>query len=378
MPLLVDLGEALTWALQLPRAEAVLEEALRQASATDNELLAAHALLTLQHARSRLHPWEADLGLDEAALQRAIVTFENHGDERGLANAWSGIAGLRFDGLRERDGMAAVRRALEHAERGGDTQSQSLIRIVLALHLDGTSAHLSEVRAVQEDNLAWAEATGSQRVRAASLALAARLAAREGRFEEARALIEEARALFRALGIELAVTSVAFWTGEIEQLADDLDAAEHAYREVLERAVRADAQSTVANAVYALGQVLDARGDHDEAGRLRIPENETALTAADQVFWLRARGRQLARRGQIEEAVTLARDAVARAEPSDDLRLRCAGLEDLVHVLRAAGRPGEAIPAVEELARLRERKGETVAAAKAHSLLERLRATAVT
>ncbi len=53
------------------------------------------------------------------------------------------------------------------------------------------------------------------------------------------------------------------------------------------------------------------------------------------------------------------------------------GLEDLVHVLLAAGRPGEAIPAVEELVRLRERKGEPVAAAKARSLLEQLRATAI-
>ena len=127
VPLLVDLGEALTWAHQLPRAEAVLEEALRQASATDNELLAAHALLTLQHVRSRMHPWEADLGLDEAGLERAILTFENHGDERGLAKAWSGIAVLRFEGLRERDGMAAdaprprARRARErHAVPGSD------------------------------------------------------------------------------------------------------------------------------------------------------------------------------------------------------------------------------------------------------------------
>jgi hypothetical protein len=77
------------------------------------------------------------------------------------------------------------------------------------------------------------------------------------------------------------------------------------------------------------------------------------------------------------QASALAREAVARAEPSDNLRLRCDGLEDLAHVLRAAGRPGEAIPAVEELVLLRERKAEPVAAAKARSLLEQLKATAV-
>jgi len=311
-------------------------------------------------------------------MQRAIHTFEEHGDERGLANAWSTAADLRVDDLRERDGVAAMRRALEHAERGSDTQFQALIRIRLALGLDNTSAHLSEVRTVQEDNLAWAEATGSQRVRAASLALAARLAAREGHFDEARSLIEEARAHFGGLGVEAAVTAVAFWTGEIAELADDLDGAESAYREGLERAARAGDRWRLAGFAHSLGRVLDSRGAQDEAEQLFVVANDEAgQTKYDQVFWRSARARELARRGQIEEAVRLAREAVVRAEPSDNLRLKCEGLEDLVHVLLAAGRPGEVIPAVEELVRLRERKGEPVAAAKARSLLGQLRATAI-
>jgi predicted ATPase/DNA-binding SARP family transcriptional activator len=375
--LLVDLGEALAWALQLPRAEAVLEEALQQASATGDERLEAHALLTLDGVRGRMHSWRGDSGLDEASVQRAIWTFEQHGDERGLANAWFKAADLRFDGFRS-DGMAAMRRALEHAERGSDTQFQALIRIVLALRLDDTSAHLSEVRAVQEDNLAWADATGSQRVRAASLALAARLAAREGRFEEARSLIEEARTLFGALGVEAAVTAVAGWTGEIAELADDLETAERAYREGLERATRAGDRWRLPRFAHSLGRVLDARGAQDEAEELLIvPSDEAGPTQLDQVFWRSARARELARRGQIEEAVALAREAVLHAELADNLRLRCEGLEDLVQVLLAAERQSEAIPAVEELLRLRERKGEPVAAAKARLLLGQLRATAV-
>jgi len=388
LPLLVDLGEALHWAHQHPRAEAVLEEALQRARSTGDERLEAHALLSLHHVRGRMHGSSAHPGLDEARVQRAIRTFEEHGDERGLATAWVAAADLRFDGLRDRDGVAALRRALEHAERGSDTQFQALIRIFLALRLDATSAHLSEVRTAQEDNLAWAEATGSQRARAASLALAARLAAREGRFDEARTLIEEAGALFSALGVEVAVTAVAAWTGEIEELADDLDAAERAYREGLERAARAGDRLGLVWAYYNLGRVLDARGAHYDASGLfpvpnhelaetALPNHEAAETAFDRVVLRSARARELARRGRIDEAVRLAREAVMRSEGSDNLRLRCEGLEDLVHILRAAGRPSEAIPALEDLVRVRERKGEPVAAAKARSLLDQLKTTAV-
>jgi DNA-binding SARP family transcriptional activator/tetratricopeptide (TPR) repeat protein len=377
LPLLVDLGEALTWT-QLPHARAILEEALQQARATGDERLEAHALCSLHRVRERMDPRGAHPRLDEARIQRAIRIFEKHGDERGLANAWLTAAGLRFAALRERDGVAAMRRALEHAERGSDTRFQALIRIFLALGLDETSAHLSEVRTVQEDNLAWAEATGSQRVWGASLALAARLAAREGRFEEARSLIEDARTLFGALGVEVSVTSVTWWTGEIAELADDLETAELAYREGLERAARAGDHFMLAECTYSLGRVLDARGAQDEAQQLLVvPHDEAGQNTYDQVFWRLARARELARGGQIEEAVRLAPEAVALAEPSDNLRLRSMGLEDLVHILLAAGRPGEAIPAVEELVRLRERKGEPVAAAKARSLLGQLRATAV-
>ncbi|HEU5207737.1 MAG TPA: BTAD domain-containing putative transcriptional regulator [Gaiellaceae bacterium] len=377
LPLLVDLGGALTWALQLPRAEAVLEEAFQQARAAGDELLEAHALLSLDELRRVTRAQEPDL-LEDAGVQRAIQTFEEHGDESGLAKAWMKAAQLRFDCLRERDGVAATRRALEHAERGSDTQFQALIRIALALSVDATSAHLAEVRALQEDNLAWAEATGSQRVRAASLALAARLAAREGRFEEAASLIGEARALFGVLGIEGAVTAVIAWTGEIAELADDLETAERAYREGVERATRAGDRRRLPGFVHSLGRLLDRRGERHEGAELfLIPEEDIRQTPARQVFWRSARARELARQGRLEEAVRLSRSAVALAEPSDDVRMKCEGLEDLVHVLRASGRPGEAIAAVEELVRLREHKGEPVAAAKARSLLERLRATAV-
>jgi hypothetical protein len=91
-----------------------------------------------------LHPWAHPV-LDEPGVQRAIQTFEQHGDERGLASAWSASADLRFDGFREREGLAAMSRALEQAERGSDRQFQALIRLRLAIRIDGTSAPTSSL-----------------------------------------------------------------------------------------------------------------------------------------------------------------------------------------------------------------------------------------
>ncbi len=151
---------------------------------------------------------------------------------------------------------------------------------------------------------------------------------------------------------------------------------------------RAGDRGSLASFAYRLGRVLDARGSHDDASGLfpvpnhepaetALPNHEAAETAFDRVVWRSARARELARRGRIDEAVRLARESVMRSEGSDNLRLRCEGLEDLVHIMRAAGRPREAIPALEDLVRVRERKGEPVAAAKARSLLEQLKTTAV-
>ncbi len=128
-----------------------------------------------------------------------------------------------------------------------------------------------------------------------------------------------------------------------------------------------------------LAQALLGLGRDDEAEQWLERGRETAPSEEPhpQMLWRQVRGKVLARRGELQEGERLAREAVALAEPSDNLRLRSMGLEDLVHILLAAGRPRDAIPAVEELVRLRERKGEPVAAAKARSLLGQLRATAI-
>ena len=97
---------------------------------------------------------------------------------------------------------ARARRARgRHAVPGSD-------QVHLALRLDDTSAHLSSAHG-SGGQTRLGRGDREPEGPGASLALGARLAARKSHFDEARSLIEEAGALFGALGVEVAVTAAA-------------------------------------------------------------------------------------------------------------------------------------------------------------------------
>jgi hypothetical protein len=79
------------------------------------------------------------------------------------------------------------------------------------------------------------------------------------------------------------------------------------------------------------------------------------------------RAKLLARRGDVEEAERLAREATERAARTDLLDDRAQALADLAEVLRLGGRPEESATVLEEAIHFHEQKGNVAAA-------ERLRA----
>jgi tetratricopeptide (TPR) repeat protein len=95
-----------------------------------------------------------------------------------------------------------------------------------------------------------------------------------------------------------------------------------------------------------------------------VPEDVDA-----QVGWRRVRAKLLARRGDVEEAERLAREAMALAARTDYLDLRAHTSADLAEVLRLAGRPQASAAASEEAIRLYEQKGNIVAARRLRRLL---------
>jgi tetratricopeptide (TPR) repeat protein len=79
---------------------------------------------------------------------------------------------------------------------------------------------------------------------------------------------------------------------------------------------------------------------------------------ASQTAWRGVRAKVLARRGQFDEAIRLAGEAVDVAEPTDHLLIKGAALWDLGEVLRLAGRRDEALEAVRRALAVHEEKGD--------------------
>jgi tetratricopeptide (TPR) repeat protein len=205
------------------------------------------------------------------------------------------------------------------------------------------------------------------RFRIGRLTVRAQLEARSGRFDLARALIADARLLADELGGSLLVDlRVRPHAGEVELVAGDGPAAVRELRAACEAFQRVAELGYLASIAPHLGDALLASGADDEAAdamerwradRLTVPEDADA-----QIGWRRVRAKALARRGKLDEAERLARDAVAAVSDTDCLPLHASALADLGEVLKLAGKPAEATAAREEAVRLHRRKGDVASA----------------
>jgi len=178
----------------------------------------------------------------------------------------------------------------------------------------------------------------------------------------ARALIADGDAAAEELGqtIWLAVGGMARW--DVESLAGDLAAAEHAIRATCEHLEQLGDTGYRATATAQLAESLYLRGHYDEAER----ESRTAeaLAAADdrlsQAMWRQVRAKLQARAGRTSDAERLAREAVALFAETDMVDYHARAVADLAEVTGAADELAVAVS-------LFEAKGNLVAAERARA-----------
>jgi ATP/maltotriose-dependent transcriptional regulator MalT len=171
-----------------------------------------------------------------------------------------------------------------------------------------------------------------------------RLAAMRGSFEEARDLVQDGRAALAEAGYAVFHASSTQASAEVEELAGNYEAQFAELREGFEQLTRFGEHAFASTNAMMAGWALCKLGRDAEAGpwidaaRDLSPESDVAtLAGADYVEAV-----VLARRGELDAALLLARRAFATAETTDFWHLRADSHEALAEVLSRSERETEA------------------------------------
>ena len=146
-----------------------------------------------------------------------------------------------------------------------------------------------------------------------------------------------------------------------------------------ERGLRADTdalrdrgeRNAYCSLMAMLAEALFEQGRYDEAYEATVASEKTA-GAGDreaQGAFRSARAKVLARRGELEEAERLAREAIDIVEDNGELDNNAHAWFDLADVLHLAGREDEAADALRTAIGLWDRKGDVVWAARGRDAL---------
>jgi tetratricopeptide (TPR) repeat protein len=357
---------------ELDRGASLLDEVATVARANGDEGLATRAAL----ARIELSVETDPTALMTEALadcEAAAATLERLGDDAGVASALR-LAGQLHGWL----GRGAVAeelwlRALEHAERAARPLVVTDILAWLCWSTWWGPLPTDEGTRRLEGILARREL--SRKVEAAAVTLRGSVKAMRGAFDEGRADVSAGRAMFVELGQRMNWAGTGMVAADVELLAARPDRAEELLRESRETFRGAAAESGyVATIVGMLSEAAFQQDRHDEA--LALADETTGMASPDdyepRVRSLAVRARVLVRRGDVEAARRLAREALGLTEPTDSLTTRALAHLALADVEHVAREPESERAALAEALRLSEQKGDLVTAGRTRERLDAL------
>ena len=352
LSILPSLGRALREQGQLDRADTVLSEAVERGRAAGEPVVAADAAVALTDLRSH-RTAQTGVGREDVLreIEAAIQVFHEAGYKEGLGRAlttrgkyrvWGGEAAAALPDLE-----AGARLARDAGNRAEEAES---IQFMCAAMRVGPTPVQEALRRLED---LGSRAAINGRLEMAFLLARAHLTATQGHFDAARGLASQARALGEEHGLD--ITHAHFVAGHVELFAGDAVRAERELRMVCEHYEKVGEFGYLSSAAPYLAEAVLAQGREEEAlqlterwraDRLTLPED-----ADGQTQWRRVRAKILARRGELDEAERLGREAVAIASATADiLNLRAEALADLGEVLRLADRPHESRAALAEAA----------------------------
>ena len=270
------------------------------------------------------------------------------------------------------EAASASEQGLVHAERAHDLQRQAQHRLIRMHAAQGGFTPLRQVNDLLVDDLDWARQTGSLEVEAkATMRLSAvrgALGDPAGRDE----LFARGTSACGELGLDnWAAGFNAIW---IWGLTDDPAVAEARLRASYDLLAVIGPRKRLSTVAAILSDCLYRQGRDEEAEKM-LDEAADATDDDDLMTQVRlrtGRARLLAKRGNGDEAVTVAREGVALAAETEYVHLRGDSLLALGDVLETAGRPEEAAGAIREALSLWKAKGALASERSARSRLDDL------
>ena len=278
----------------------------------------------------------------EQLLRAALPLEEERGDPRRLALLWEILAHIANFRMQNADDVEATRLALHYVRLAGDSPADSRFEWPLLI---GPCPADEATRMIEEVEV-WKAPGSTDLPRAALLAMA-------GRFEEAWSLAEARSNHLRDVGSEAFIGNQYLWL-----LATIEGDRARACRYIAELVDAMPPGSVAATYTTMLARELCYLGRFEDAEPLLRQAQAVPARASMRVMGPSVEALLLAEGGEHDQAVTLARRAVATAETETDSTFFTGwALEDLVAVLERTGGTDEARTALERSLALWERKG---------------------
>jgi class 3 adenylate cyclase/tetratricopeptide (TPR) repeat protein len=359
--LATDLGEALYEAGEFTDSATVLDEAWANATRIGDAALSARARLTrlLLSIAEETDGGASHVGEEATELLRIL---EAAGDESGVALGWRVLGVIHATAGRYNDAAEAAHQVVAHATLAGVGRLASRAAAgyaTIAMAGSITAANVNDTCRVLLEQVA-----GDRKAEATILGIVAVAEAMLERFDGARDLHARARTILGELGPSVTAASMSIEGARVAILSGDIAAAERDLR-ADDAALAAIGEHYFRSTIVAiLAHVLVTRGSLEEADEYAT----LASTLADaddtesQVLWRVARARLLAARGQVNEAMTLADQAVAIVDETENIDLQGNAYVDLGVIRRQAGLEPEARVAFAAALDRYERKGNLAAA----------------
>ena len=374
LELLPELGRALRFSGDASGAAQVLREATDRAEASGDRRLTLLSRVEAAFMRLYTDP-HAETEDTIRVAEEARALFEEVGDDASLARAWALIGHANWLLCRGAEMEVAFTRAVECARRAGDPREEGWVLRMLALVYYHGPTPVEQAIARCEEILDVGR--GHAAIEVSTRAKIAGLEAMRGNFDLARKLYRECRAIGEEFGIGPVLAALPNYSGPIELLAGDLEAAERELREGCRALEALGETSTLSTTAALLARTLECEGELEEAQELtEVSErNASRDDVASQTTWRGVRARIFARRSEFARANELAREAAAIANRTDFLVWRGEALLDLAEVQRLGGDSDHSAHAATEALRLFTAKGHVVLAQRTHALLHEPAAT---